>query len=109
MENDKLLKIIDHFGVRSQMRKLNEETYELIEAMDEYEDYAYFKCDEDNTKVPYPLMSEVISEMADVLTLLGEIIAKYNISEEEIMDNIEFKVNRTLGRIESGYYDEKDE
>ena len=29
--------IMNHFGLRSQMKKLNEETYELLEAVNNYE------------------------------------------------------------------------
>ena len=36
---DRYLSIMDYFGYRNQMRKLNEECYELIEAIDNLEDY----------------------------------------------------------------------
>ena len=36
------LNIMEHFGYRNQMKKLNEECYELLEAIDNYEDYVAF-------------------------------------------------------------------
>lgn len=84
---EKLLKIINHFGIRNQLKKLNEECYELIEAVNYYE------------------LKEIIEEVADVQVLLNEIKAYYGISNEIEEKVMLYKIDRTLERIESGYYE----
>lgn len=46
--NEKLLKNINHYGVDTELRKLNEECYELIEAIIDYEN-VYSKLTINNT------------------------------------------------------------
>ena len=101
------LDIINHFGYRNQMKKLNEETYELLEAIDNYEDASMeFNNNEDyysveETKV---FRDHIVEEMGDVLTLLTEFIARYDIEKYELDKWMDYKLERTLDRIESGYY-----
>lgn len=100
------LDIINHFGYRNQLKKLHEECFELIEAVDNYEDLMSF------VKNPTPhdidLMRDfVIEEMSDMLILLTQFIARYHITQNEIDGMMDFKLGRTLGRIEAKYY-EKD-
>ena len=108
---DRYLSIIDYFGVRNQMKKLNEECYELIEAIDNYEDYLIFgdpsNRDEISASAETIFRDAIIGEMADVLTLCTEFICKYDIKQEEIDSAMDFKLMRTEDRIEVGYYDEE--
>lgn len=97
------LAIIEYFGVRNQMKKLNEECFEFLEAVDNYEDELAFHlggsgCDN-------MCREHVIDEMGDVLVLLTEFIAKYNIKQEELDPYMDFKLQRTLDRIKSKYYE----
>lgn len=100
------LDIINHFGYRNQMKKLNEECFEFLEAVDNYEDVLAFN----------PELSEhdmalcrdfVIEEMGDILILLTEFIAKYDIRKEELDDWMDKKLDRTLERIKTGFYKKK--
>lgn len=95
------LDIINHFGYRNQMKKLNEETYELLEAIDNYED----GLSNDNVEELNMLREHIIEEMGDVLILLTEFIGKYNIEKPELDVIMDYKINRTLQRIDTGYYD----
>ena len=108
---DRYLSIIDYFGVRNQMKKLNEECYELTEAIDNYEDYLIFgdpsNRDEISASAEAIFRDAIIGEMADVLTLCTEFICKYDIKQEEIDSAMDFKLMRTEDRIEVGYYDEE--
>ena len=108
---DRYLSIIDYFGVRNQMKKLNEECYELIEAIDNYEDYLIFgdpsNRDEISASAEAIFRDAILGEMADVLTLCTEFICKYDIKQEEIDSAMDFKLMRTEDRIEVGYYDEE--
>lgn len=89
--NDKLFKIFSHFGYRKQLRKFNEECYELIEAM------------LDNDK------EHIKEEIADVQVLLNQFKELYKIYDDEIVEIMEQKIERTLERIKAGYYDKSTE
>lgn len=102
------LDIINHFGYRKQMKKLNEECYEFLEAVDIYED-AWLEQDD---KEPYYTVGEmaifrdhIIEEMGDMLILLTEFIAKYDIEKEELDKVMDFKLDRTEQRIVTKYYE----
>lgn len=83
----KLLKIIEHYGINAQQRKLQEEVFELQEAITLYEyDRGY--------------VGSIIEELADVFVLLNQIGTYYKIEEEEIIKVFNEKVDRTLKRIE---------
>lgn len=89
----KLLKIIKHYGVNNQIRKLNEENFELLQALDrlsQTKDMESLKINRDNVK----------SEMADVIVLLTQFILYYNLNLDEIFDIYQFKINRQIKRIE---------
>lgn len=103
MENY-FLKIIEHFGVNNQQRKLQEEIFELQEAITIHE----FKK---TVEYEVPLFEivgtreDIIEEMADVFILLGQFKSYFDVSDEELEKNILKKINRTLDRIGSGYYE----
>ncbi len=93
-----LLKIIEHYGVKHQCKKLNEECYELIEAIGEYEeDYIKVDCNEEWV---LPFMKEHLTEeIADVMVLIEQIRHYYNISSEEVTKIFWSKVDRQLDRM----------
>ena len=101
------LDIINHFGYRNQMKKLNEETYELLEAIDNYEDASMeFNNNEDYYSVEEmkTFRDHIVEEMGDVLILLTEFIGRYDIEKYELDKWMDYKLERTLDRIGSGYY-----
>ena len=85
-----LEKIIGHYGINNQLKKFNEETYELIEAILTF-------GQENNHKS----LNHVIEEMGDVYVVLKQLQIYYGISENEIEDTMTFKIERQLQRIES--------
>ena len=90
---NKLLKIVRHYGVDNQLKKLNEENFELLQALDrlnQTKDTESLKINRDNVK----------SEMADVIVLLTQFILYYNLNLDEIFDIYQFKINRQIKRIE---------
>lgn len=93
--------IIEYFGVRNQMKKLNEECYELIEAIDNYEDLNLLHDMEDKDV----FRNHVVEEMGDVLIILTQFIAKYGIEKYELDTVMDYKLDRTDERIASGYYE----
>lgn len=99
------LDIMEHFGVRNQMRKLSEECYEFIEAVDNYEDLTTFPLLGASDRDKELAREFVIEEMGDILILLTQFIAKYNIEKYELDYTMDAKLARTAQRIKTGYYD----
>lgn len=98
------LDIINHFGYRNQLKKLHEECFEFIEAVDNYEDLMSFVKDPTPHDIDM-LRDFIIEEMGDVLILLTQFIARYHIKQHEIDAVMDYKLGRTLSRIESKYYE----
>lgn len=84
---DKLLKIINHYGIDNQRRRLQEEVTELLDEILLFE-----KGIGD--------INNIISEMADVSILLWQFQEYYEIKDLELLEVRDFKVNRTLDEIE---------
>lgn len=99
------LDIMEHFGYRAQMKKLAEESYEFLEAVDNYEDLLLFGvCNQGEMDLARDF---VVEEMGDLLILLTQFIAKYEIGQDELNKVIDEKLERTLMRIEEGYYNDE--
>lgn len=99
-----LEKIMDHFGISNQLRKFNEECFELIEAIIKSE-YPAIAKDKKPSFLRDLEKSYIEEEIADCMVLLNQFIRKYNIDTAKIQKLFEEKINRTIKRIEEGYYD----
>ena len=98
---EKLLEIINHYGIRNQQRKLNEEVFELIEAINVYEEQKIV-CELCCKRLHTDKEKEhIIEELADVMVMLEQFKLYYGISSEEITKIFWSKVDRQLGRIEN--------
>lgn len=86
---DKLLKIINHYGVNHQLRKFQEEVFELNEAIINYESTHHIKKD------------HIIEELADCCVMLFQFVEYYKIDYDDINKIAEQKVNRQLKRMEN--------
>ena len=87
--NNKLKKIIKHYGVTPQLKYFQSEVYELTEAV-----------------LWYEITPEIIKdtqfraeEIADVMVMLKQFQLYYGIEDIEIQKVMEFKVDRQLKRI----------
>lgn len=102
---DKLLKIINHYGVMPQLKYFQSEVFELNEAIireqearfNYYEGYGFGDSDK--------IKGHIAEEIADVLVMLNQFKEYYNIKDEDINEIMEQKIDRQLKRIE----DEKNE
>ena len=99
MKND-LLKIISHYGVNAQQRQLAEEVFELQEVITTHElknsvSYEIPLTELTDTK------EHIAEEIADVMVLLNQFKAYYNIPNETILVFMRGKVNRQLERIKN--------
>lgn len=90
----KELEIIKHFGVKSQLKKLNEEVYEFIEAVNDF-------AQEEGSK------EHVEEELADIIVVLSGYIKLYDLNKNNIKKMINFKLDRTIERIASRYYEKR--
>ena len=91
-----LLKIIKHYGVNAQQRQFNEETFELQEAIIEYENSG---CYDEEDSVEF--VNHIAEEIADVMIMLNQFKAYYGIPNETILVFMRGKVNRQLERIKN--------
>ena len=91
-----LEKIIGHYGINNQLKKFNEETYELVEAILTY-----------GKENAYKSLNHVIEEIGDVYVVLKQLQIYYGISESEIEDIMKFKIERQLQRIACEIKEEK--
>ena len=85
---DKLLQIINRYGIEHQQRKLQEEVFELQQAIIKYE------------YVDFTELEDITEEIADVQVMLKQFQYYYEITDEEIEELMQFKVDRQLERIE---------
>ena len=92
MEED-LLKIINHYGVKKQLKYMHSEYYELDEAI-----LANWYDVDGVTDVGY--VEHIREEIADIMVMLKQIQYYYEIPDEEIEDVMKYKIQRQIERIE---------
>lgn len=101
----KILTIINYFKIKNQQKKLAEEVHELNEAITEYEITKTLLWDTKIDKLQNEQKRHIIEEIADCHVLLKQIQEYYDITNKEIEHKISDKIERTLKRIESKYYE----
>ena len=85
--NDNLLTIFNTYGKSHQVSKLLEEVGEFIETV--------INEDKEN----------MVQEIADCMVMLKQFIEYYHIDVNDILRIMNEKIDRTISRIEEGYYD----
>lgn len=95
--NEKLQKIINHYGIDKQLKYFQSEVFELNEAIIEREIHWNYDTEIQNIK---SYDRHIAEEIADVMVMLKQIQLYYDISTEDIEEIMTFKVNRQLERIE---------
>ena len=99
---NKLLEIINHYGVSNQQRKLNEEVFELQEAIFNYEEQKRV-CEQCCSRLHCDREREHIAEeLADCLNLLSQFADYYEIDDDEVYAIAEQKIYRQIERIKNG-------
>lgn len=104
---EQLKTIVKHFGINNQQRKLQEEIFELQEAITCYELNNSVSYDIPLCELSYGIDS-IKEEMADVMVILNQFIEYYKIEHKELFEICNKKVDRTIERIDSGYYESND-
>lgn len=95
---DKEKQIIEHYGVIPQLKYMQTEMFELIEAIIERETHWNYDTEIQNMK---PLDEHIEEGYADLTMMLEQIKVYYNLSEENIQKIKEQKIERQLERIEA--------
>jgi NTP pyrophosphatase (non-canonical NTP hydrolase) len=99
MNND-LFKIIRHYGVEPQQRKLAEEVFELQDAITTHELKQSVEYEIPLTEL-VGTKEHITEEIADVCVLLRQFMAYYDITQEDVNDIMLYKIGRQIGRIEN--------
>lgn len=97
MKSD-LLKIISHYGVNNQLRKFNEETFELEEAIITHELKRSVEYEIPLTEI-IGTKEHITEEIADCLVMLNQFVEYYEIQESDIYMIMEQKIDRQLDRM----------
>ena len=92
---DKLLKIINHYGISHQQRKLEEEVFELQEAITIFENTDFGNC---NRLI---FVKDILEEFTDVKVMLEQIKLFYELNDKRIEEIMNYKIDRQLERIEN--------
>lgn len=108
--NEKLRRIINHYGVKKQLKYFQSEIFELNEAIIQYEERKRNPIDivcnalepimaSMNNRKAIKSTDEIKGEIADVMVMLNQIQLNYNISTEEVKEVMKSKIDRQLQRI----------
>lgn len=97
--SEKLLKIIDNYGVIPQLKYFQSEVFELNEAIFQYEEQkrvceqccSILHCDKER--------EHIAEEIADVEVMLLQFKEHYHIDGNEILEIMNKKIDRQLERI----------
>lgn len=89
---ERLCQAADYFGLEAQKSKAEEEMAELVELLP------------DNPDLVELMRLQRIEELADVYNMLDQLCILWD-CEDEVQDMAEWKMIRTMQRIQSGYYD----
>lgn len=103
----KLLKIVNHYGIRKQTKYLMSEIYELVEAIVEKEeskkDAIKNMCDilrrAFSTEYKDIYKDHIAEEISDCYVLIEQIRNYYNISISDLKEIMTLKIDRQLMRI----------
>lgn len=95
--NDKImsdeLAIISHYGLKNQVKKLNEEVYELCEAEH------VFLTNNANGATDKTALENIVSEMADCMVLIEQLRQYHDIQPDTLRKEYDFKITRQMARI----------
>lgn len=98
---DKLLQIIQHYGINNQLKYIHSEYFELDESIFKYENVGFNLIDEGFKDIEEKYKEHIAEEIADVMVMLRQFQYYYGISDEQIEDVMKYKIDRQLKRMES--------
>ena len=109
---EKLLKIINHYGVIHQLKYFQSEVFELNEAIIKHENknpiviaadnLNRMACLYSNKKYEVKSIKDITEELADVEVMLLQLKEYYHIDGNDILKIMNEKIDRQLERISKG-------
>ena len=98
---DKLIKIINHYGLMKQLKYIHSEYFELDEAIMDYHRSGWDFDYEDAQKLEKEYSTHIAEELADVMVMLKQFQYYHEIEDKQIEEIMESKIDRQLERINS--------
>lgn len=95
-----LIKIINHYGIEQQLRKFQEEVFELNEAIITHELKKSVEYEIPLTEI-IETREHITEEIADVFNLVEQFMHFYNIDIQDVIEIKHKKIHRQLERIEN--------
>lgn len=92
---DKLLSIINYYGIEKQLKYIHSEYFELDEAIIDYKYVEVYK----NSPAEKYHKEHIAEEIADVMVMLKQFQYLYEIEDKTIDNIMDKKINRQLERI----------
>ena len=107
---EELLEIINHYGIKKQLKYFQSEIFELNEAVIQYEERKRNPIDiilnslepifaSLNNRKAVSSTNAIKEEIADVMVMLKQMQLYYNISDADVKEVMKFKVDRQIERI----------
>ena len=97
---EELKQIIQHYGIDHQLRKFNEECFELEEAIIIHELKQSVEYEIPLTEI-IGTKEHITEEIADCLVMINQFVEYYGIQESDIYIIMEQKIDRQLERIKN--------
>lgn len=99
-KKDKLLQIINHYGIEKQLKYIHSEYFELDEAIMNYQN-GDFLCGLDYEEKEEQYKNHIAEELADIFVMLKQFQYYYGIKDYEIEKVMNYKIDRQLERIKN--------
>lgn len=96
---EKLLAIINHYGLMEGLKYIHGEYFELDEAIINYHQSGVNFDYEDFEELERQYTNHIAEEIADVMVMLKQFQYYHNIKDEQIENIMKFKVERQLERM----------
>lgn len=96
---EKLKRIIKHYGPIEQIKQLEEEVKEFIETITDYERDS--KSQYSTVGIIQKDKEHMEEEFGDVMVMMEQYALYYGLDKNKIKESMKYKVNRQLRRIEN--------
>lgn len=96
---EKLKKIIKHYGTRNQLKKLVEEVFEFVEAVIDYEND--WESSDTTIGIIEQDKEHINEEYSDINVVLEQFAVYLGIDKNKSKEKMEYKTNRQLRRMKN--------
>lgn len=97
---NKLLEIVNHYGLMKQLKYIHSEYFELDEAIMDYHRSGWDFDYEDAQELEIKYSTHIAEEIADVMVMLKQFQYYHGIEDKLVEEIMEHKIDRQLERID---------